>query len=92
MQPLRALRHRPWPYSLAVATRLDPSQLVEEENSPYYDPQSFYPARIGDVLNNRYQLATKLGHGNSSTVWLARDLKQSVSQRSCLVYGLLIGL
>ncbi|EHY60976.1 Serine/threonine-protein kinase SRPK [Exophiala dermatitidis] len=73
---LRALRHRPWPRSSVVAPRLDQSQPVEEQNSPYYDPQHFYAARIGDVLNERYQLATKLGHGSRSTVWLARDLKQ----------------
>ncbi|PLN79814.1 protein kinase-like protein [Aspergillus taichungensis] len=47
---------------------------VEEENTPYYDPRLFYPARVGDVLSDRYQLAAKLGYGSSSTVWLARDL------------------
>ncbi|KAJ8060985.1 hypothetical protein OCU04_010063 [Sclerotinia nivalis] len=31
--------------------------------------------RIGDVLSSRYQVVGKLGFGNSSTVWLARDLQ-----------------
>ena len=77
MLPLRALQLRPWPRSTAVAARLDPTKLIEEENSPHYDVRSFYQARIGDVLGHRYQLATKLGHGSSSTVWLAQDLAQS---------------
>jgi hypothetical protein len=31
-----------------------------------------------NVLKGRYQLATKLGYGSSSTIWLARDLNQFV--------------
>ncbi|PKY06200.1 kinase-like protein [Aspergillus campestris IBT 28561] len=49
-------------------------QPVEEENTPYYDSRLFYPARLGDVLTSRYQLAAKLGYRSNSTVWLARDL------------------
>lgn len=69
-----ALYHQPWPLSPAVAIRLDPSQPIEEENTPDFKPHCFYPARLGQVLDRRYQLATKLGYGSSSTVWLARDL------------------
>lgn len=76
---LRLLKHRPWRYSTAIAPRLDNDRPVEEELTPYYDPSRFYPARLGDVLNGRYQLATKLGHGASSTIWLARDLNQLVA-------------
>jgi serine/threonine-protein kinase SRPK3 len=72
------LRHAPWPPCLVAAPRHDPLQLVEEEKTPYYHPDSFFPARLGQVLNGRYQLATKLGYGSSSTVWLARDLRGSV--------------
>lgn len=54
------------------------NEAVEEELTPYYDPTRFYPARLGNVLNGRYQLATKLGYGSSSTIWLARDLNQFV--------------
>lgn len=68
------LTHPPWPVSTAVAPRLDPSSLVEEEKTPYYDSSRFYPVSLGQILDGRYQIATKLGYGSSSTVWLARDL------------------
>lgn len=74
--PLRAIRTRPWPESTAATALLDESNPVEEEKTPSYDPKLFYPARLGEILNARYQLATKLGYGTSSTVWLARDLYQ----------------
>jgi serine/threonine-protein kinase SRPK3 len=54
------------------------NEAVEEERTPYYDPARFFPARLGNVLKGRYQLATKLGYGSSSTIWLARDLNQFV--------------
>ncbi|KAF1843572.1 kinase-like protein [Cucurbitaria berberidis CBS 394.84] len=69
-------RHRPWPPSTAVPPKIDKTGPLEEEATPYYDPRYFYPARLGEVVNQRYQLATKLGFGTSSTVWLARDLFQ----------------
>ena len=78
MHPLKAFRQSPWPFSSALPSRIDPSLLIEEENSPYYEPAYFYPARIGEILNDRYQIATKLGHGSRSSVWLARDLYQFV--------------
>lgn len=74
--PLRALRKTAWPRTTVTAPRLNTSELVEEEKTPYYDTRFYYPARLGDILAGRYQLATKLGHGSSSTVWLARDLRQ----------------
>jgi serine/threonine protein kinase len=33
----------------------------------------FYPICIGDVLLQTYRIVHKLGHGESSAVWLARD-------------------
>lgn len=77
--PMSLLKHRPWPRSTAVATQLDIQEPVEEEKTPYYHPARFYPAQLGEILNGRYQLATKLGYGSSSTVWLARDLNQLVT-------------
>jgi serine/threonine-protein kinase SRPK3 len=78
MHPFKAFRQSPWAFSSALPSRIDPSLLIEEENSPYYEPAYFYPARIGEILNDRYQIATKLGHGSRSSVWLARDLHQFV--------------
>jgi hypothetical protein len=57
--PLRAIRTRPWPESTAATALLDESNLVEEEKTPSYDSKLFYAARLGEILNARYQLATK---------------------------------
>ncbi|KAN0072755.1 Protein kinase-like domain containing protein [Elaphomyces granulatus] len=35
-----------------------------------------YPIRIGDVLEDTYRIEHKLGHGEKSAVWLARDIKK----------------
>ncbi|BCS04295.1 uncharacterized protein AKAW2_80096S [Aspergillus luchuensis] len=53
---------------------IEPSFLVEEENIPTYKPEKFYPVRIGEVFNHRYQVVGKLGYGSTATVWLCRDL------------------
>ncbi|KAJ0416500.1 kinase-like domain-containing protein [Aspergillus carlsbadensis] len=58
------------------AKQLPAANLVEEEHAPHYKPQHFYPVRLYEILNNRYQIAAKIGWGTSSTVWLARDLHQ----------------
>ncbi|PIL26709.1 hypothetical protein GSI_11188 [Ganoderma sinense ZZ0214-1] len=62
--------------STASFKTLDPSQRVEEEALSWYNPQAFYPVRIGEVLQSRYQVIGKLGYGAYSTVWLCRDLVQ----------------
>lgn len=72
--PLKSLYRRPWPISSVTAPLLDPSIPIEEERTPDYNADRFYPIKLGQVLNKRYQVATKLGHGANSTVWLARDL------------------
>ncbi|KAK2790212.1 hypothetical protein FQN52_005707 [Onygenales sp. PD_12] len=53
---------------------IDCSQPIEEERLPDYQADIYYPAHIGQVFNNRYQIVGKLGYGVTSTVWLARDL------------------
>ncbi|KAL9607746.1 MAG: hypothetical protein Q9167_007367 [Letrouitia subvulpina] len=73
---LKALHSSPWPPSTAIAPALDKCQPIEEERTLYYDPKRFYLAYLGEILNDRYQIATKLGYGTNSTVWLARDLHQ----------------
>jgi hypothetical protein len=50
-------------------------QLVEEETMAEYKPEHFYPVRLGEVFNDRFQTVAKLGFGSSSTIWLARDLQ-----------------
>ncbi|OBS20032.1 hypothetical protein FPOA_11753 [Fusarium poae] len=75
-RPLMAFYRRPWPISSAVAPQLDPSIPVEEEKTPNYHSDRFFPIHFGQVLDGRYQVATKLGYGANSTVWLARDLNR----------------
>jgi len=55
---------------------VDPEHECEVED--YTEPPQrytaglFYPICIGDVLLHTYRIVHKLGHGESSTVWLAR--------------------
>ncbi|GKZ19393.1 hypothetical protein AbraIFM66951_011003 [Aspergillus brasiliensis] len=55
---------------------LPAAEAIEEERTPHYKPKYYYPVRLYEILNNRYQITAKLGWGTSSTVWLARDLNQ----------------
>lgn len=50
-------------------------EKIEEERVPDYKAERFYPVRLGDVFEFRYQVVAKLGFGTASTVWLCRDLK-----------------
>ena len=54
---------------------LDSSLKYEEEKLKWYSPEKFYPVRIWEVFNQRYQVVGKLGYGAYSTVWLCRDLE-----------------
>ncbi|KAG7100671.1 Serine/threonine-protein kinase SRPK like [Verticillium longisporum] len=55
--------------------RIPPGERVEEELFKDYEASRYYPAIIGQVIKDRYQIVGKLGFGASSTVWLARDLE-----------------
>ncbi|KAL4791057.1 kinase-like domain-containing protein [Aspergillus venezuelensis] len=63
---------------------LDASQTIEEETLALYKAHQYYPAHIGEVLESRYQLVSKLGYGTGSTTWLCRDLKER--KHACLLY------
>ncbi|KAF7562369.1 hypothetical protein G7046_g1783 [Stylonectria norvegica] len=68
---------RPWKpltFSSTKFRQIALGEKIEEELLPDYLASHYYPARIGEVLGDRYQLVGKLGFGASSTVWLARDL------------------
>lgn len=54
---------------------IEADQLVEEEELPDYRADRFYPVRLGEVFQCRYQIIAKLGFGSSSTTWLARNLE-----------------
>ncbi|KAI2945553.1 hypothetical protein CBS147321_3800 [Aspergillus niger] len=53
---------------------LNSIEPFEEESLPDYLKERYYPVSLGEVLNSRYQVITKLGFGASSTVWLCHDL------------------
>ncbi|KAL4914957.1 kinase-like protein [Aspergillus aurantiobrunneus] len=55
---------------------LDSTEKLEEETLSWYLPDGFYPVRIGEVFQSRYQVIGKLGFGGYSTIWLCRDLQQ----------------
>ncbi|GLB19749.1 hypothetical protein AtubIFM61612_009665 [Aspergillus tubingensis] len=66
-----------WPvrnYSQSTHPLLDPTEKLEEETLPWYSPEGFYPVRVGEVFQSRYQVVGKLGYGGYSTIWLCRDL------------------
>ncbi|KAL4958916.1 kinase-like domain-containing protein [Aspergillus stella-maris] len=71
--------------TVVIVFVLDPSTVSAGEKStsryrwirnqfPLTDQRIFYPVRVGEVLNHRYQIVGKLGYGSSATVWLCRDL------------------
>lgn len=47
---------------------------AEDMRRYWYEPL-YYPMRIGQVLDQRYRIEHKLGHGGFSTVWMAHDSK-----------------
>ncbi|EFY94306.1 serine protein kinase [Metarhizium robertsii ARSEF 23] len=54
-------------------TITSPCEWVED-----YRPGGYHPVLLGDMFNDgQYKVIRKLGEGSYSTVWLARDLKDS---------------
>lgn len=53
-------------------------EKIEEETVPDYKAERFYPVRLGEVFNSRYQVVAKLGFGITSTIWLCRDLDRGL--------------
>ncbi|KAJ5545174.1 kinase domain protein [Penicillium sp. DV-2018c] len=76
LYPFGFLRSKPYKSHSIPTSLISASESVEEERAPHYNPKHFYPMQLHAILANRYQVATKLGWGTSSTVWLARDLYQ----------------
>ncbi|KAK4233681.1 Serine/threonine-protein kinase [Achaetomium macrosporum] len=54
---------------------VESSVKLEEEGYSWYSVKDFYPAAIGEVFRDTYQVVAKLGYGSASTTWLCRDLK-----------------
>jgi serine/threonine-protein kinase SRPK3 len=66
---------KPLSFSNLNFARIPANQKLEEETIPDYVASRYYPARIGELFQDRYQIVGKLGFGATSTVWLARDLR-----------------
>lgn len=82
--PFRSLHRKVAPRLLPIVrcTIMSTSRFVYEpitgvERLEYYQPGGYHPVQIGDYLHNRYRIVHKLGHGPSSTTWLARDRQLS---------------
>lgn len=74
----RAWRGSPSPpriFSIVQFHSISSEHLVEEETLPFYKHEQYYPVRIGEIFNAKYQMIGKLGYGAYSTVWLCRDLR-----------------
>ena len=72
--PQLGRRWKPLSFSNPDFTAIPNTLKVEEETLPDYVASQYYPTKIGEVLQDQYQVVGKLGFGVSSTVWLARDL------------------
>lgn len=48
----------------------------DAESAEFYRPGGFHPTYLGDVLKQRYKIIRKIGFGQYSTVWLARDCQE----------------
>lgn len=60
----------------------------EEERLIGYEADRYYPVRLGEVFESKFQVVAKLGFGMSSTVWLCRDLELSQLNICCLSFVL----
>lgn len=54
---------------------LPADEKVEEETHEAIPKNRYYPVRIGEVIQDKYQVLGKLGYGLGSTVWLAQDFR-----------------
>jgi hypothetical protein len=51
------------------------SRQQDEESPGGYKAGGYHPVTPGSTLNQRYTITRKLGFGQFSTVWLAKDEK-----------------
>ncbi|KAK0218261.1 kinase-like domain-containing protein [Armillaria fumosa] len=60
-------------------TVLAPAWVLKEEDRKRYIPGGYHPTHVGDnYAGKRYTITGKLGWGEYSTVWLARDNEASI--------------
>lgn len=71
---IRKTASPPKRFDQSHAPMLNSSETLEEEDLPGYSPHHYFPVKIADVYDERYQMLSKLGYGVTSTVWLCRDM------------------
>ena len=67
----------PFPFSCSVGhvtSRSMSSSATLFEKGGEVGLEKFYPMTLGEVINQRYKVAAKLGFGSASTIWHCRDL------------------
>lgn len=74
LKSIRRTTYKPLVFPKEGIPLVPAGEKVEEETLPKYATTRYYPVRIGQILQERYQVVGKLGFGVTSTVWLARDL------------------
>jgi serine/threonine-protein kinase SRPK3 len=74
-KPFQRLAWKPLVFLKQGNASIPASEKIEEETLPGYVATRYYPVRIGQIFQDRYQVVGKLGFGTTSTVWLARDLE-----------------
>ena len=52
----------------------DSNDDSEDEGIKEYQVGGYHPVHLGEVLIGRYVIVQKLGWGQFSTVWLAKDM------------------
>ena len=72
---MRRQSSQPVHFSNSNPQTLPLDKLVEEEVHNAISKGRYYPVRIGDVMESKYQIVGKLGYGLGSTVWLAKNLR-----------------
>ncbi|KAI5924232.1 kinase-like domain-containing protein [Camillea tinctor] len=76
---------------IELASPLHPNHMRDDEIEYYpmdsaegiedvelYNQGGFHPVHLGDVLDGRFEVVHKLGHGGFGTVWLCQDVKRHV--------------
>ncbi|XP_026224432.1 SRSF protein kinase 3 [Anabas testudineus] len=61
--------------ALGCHVQLDTKDSQDSEDPREYCYGGYHPIQIGETLNRRYQVVSKLGWGYFSTVWLCLDLR-----------------
>ncbi|KAI0121135.1 kinase-like domain-containing protein [Xylariales sp. AK1849] len=44
----------------------------------YYEPGGFHPVDLYDILDDRFEVISKLGHGGIATVWLCYEFRKKI--------------